>query len=75
MNRQTASAAFAVALAAALLAPAPATAREPDTICTAEHVDVRYLPHTADAIEGWFANCRRTTGPPSTPDAAAAWLG
>jgi hypothetical protein len=39
--------------------PVIASAGQQDGSC---HLDPAYLPHTADAIEGWFAQCRREHG-------------
>lgn len=34
------------------------------------------LPHTADAIEGWFRACHERSGQlPRTADGAAGWVG
>ncbi|MET1058500.1 MAG: hypothetical protein ABWX84_02820 [Nocardioides sp.] len=66
-----------VGVAALLIAAMsnPAVAGEPDTTCVHRSVDPRYLPHTADAIEGWLSGCSGSLGTPGTADAAEAWLG
>lgn len=59
----------------ALAAPSPANAdRERHERCSA--LAPALLPHTADAIEGWFAGCYRDRARalPPTADGAAGWL-
>lgn len=68
--------------AAALVAPlflaagpvAATTGHGGQQDCQSQLVPAR-LPHTADAIDGWFRACYdRQASHPATADAAAAWL-
>ncbi len=75
-------AAAALALTGLVLTPlGPTAAAEMDTHRGVCHYDPAYLPHTADAIEGWYAQCRNrentaaSAGRPNTPDAIEGWLG
>lgn len=67
-------------IGAALTPLGPTAAAEMDTHRGVCHYDPAYLPHTADAIEGWYAQCRNrentasSAGRPTTPDAIEGWL-
>jgi hypothetical protein len=70
MNRHLTPAAVAAIVAAMLFAPVPVHA-ETRGACT---LDPRLLPHTADAAQAWFDNCRQRQQLPHTADGAQAWL-
>jgi hypothetical protein len=59
----------------------PAVAAEADRHVGACRYDPAYLPRTADAIEGWFAQCRdrqnaaASAARPATADAVDGWRG
>jgi hypothetical protein len=81
MSRRPAAgclAAAAVADIAAAATPASgATSPAPDSACS---FDSAYLPRTADAVAGWYAQCQAqqvvaTSGLPNTADAIEAWGG
>ena len=61
--------AAAAAMVAAMLFPAIPVQAETRGACT---LDPSFLPHTADAAQAWFDNCRQQL--PHTADGAQAWL-
>jgi hypothetical protein len=79
MNRKTIRLAGVVSMVALSLTAVQSTADadKANSACGRQAVDPQYLPHTADAIQAWFDQCRRSgTGGsvPATADAAQAWL-
>jgi len=75
MNIRTRIICLALTMAALAIAqPAPASASAAQEPCSA--LTPATLPHTADAIEGWFRSCDRDRGRhvPPTADGAASWL-